>query len=181
MASDLDNFKAWYKDILEELYPNRNSGFAILMIAFPLLERYLRHKNGLGHKDNLNDGCMDEFRKLFPILPNNEAAWKFWHVFRNGVLHQVTLSREHKSGSTMPDGWLSHDINSAIKIESDESFLIHPVLFTKHIVEMIENNFGIFEKVSAASAKLPKVKPHPTATSVVQGVQSIVLGTNTEN
>ena len=77
-------------------------------------------------------------------------------------------------------GWLSHDIDRAIKIESDESFLIHPVLFTKHIVEMIENNFGLFEKVSEASTKLPKVKPHPTATRVDQGAQSIVLGTNTE-
>ena len=181
MPSDLDNFKAWYNDILEKLYPDLNAGFAILMIAFPLLERYLRHKNGLSHKDNLNNGCMDEFRKLFPILSTIEVAWKFWQVFRNGVLHRVTLSREHKSGSAMPDGWLSHDIDKAIKIESDESFLIHPVLFTKHIVDMIENNFGIFETVSEASTKLPEVKSHPTATRVDQGVPSVVLGTNTEN
>ena len=123
---------------------------------------------------------MDELRNLFPVFPTNEAAWKFWHVFRNGVLHQVTLSREHKSGNVMLNGWLSHDIDKAIKIESDESFLIHPVLFTKHIVEIIENNFGIFEKISAASTKLPKVKQHPTAKRVEQGVQTFVLGTNTE-
>jgi hypothetical protein len=124
---------------------------------------------------------MDELRKLFPALPTNEAAWKFWHVFRNGLLHQVTLSRKNKSGVAMPDGWLSHDIDTAVKIESDESYLIHPVLFTQHILETIENNFGVFEKVSPDSSKLPKEKPHPTAKRIEHGTQSIVLGTNTEN
>ena len=60
MDSNLNNFKAWYKDTLEKLYPYRNSEFAILMITFPFLERYLRNKNGLSYKDNLNNGCMDE-------------------------------------------------------------------------------------------------------------------------
>ena len=180
MTSDFNNFKAWYKDTLEKLYPNRNSGFAILMIAFPLLERYLRHKNGLSYKDNLNKGCMDELCNLFPILTTNETARKFWHVFRNGILHQVALLGKDKKGSAMPDGWLSHDIDKAIKIGLDESLIIHPVLFTKHIVEIIENDFEVFEKVSTVSIELPKVKPHPTETRVDKGEQSFVLGTNTE-
>lgn len=181
MASDYENFKTWYADILIKLYPERNSGFAILMIAFPLLERYLRHKNRLSHKDNLNNGCMDEFRNMFPVLTTPEVAWKFWNIFRNGILHQVTLSRENKRGTEMPVGWLSHDIDSAINIESDGSFLIHPVLFTKHIVDIIESDFTTFEKGSALSTKLPKVKQHPTATNTGRGVQTIVLGTNTES
>ena len=176
MASDFDNFKAWYTDTLEKLYPYRNSGFGILMIVFPLLERYLRHKNGLSHKDNLSDGCMDELRRIFPVLPTIEAARKFWNIFRNGILHQVTLSRENRSGTLMPEGWLSHDINSAINIESDGSFLINPVHFAKHIINKIESDFATFEKGSAVSTKLPKVKPHPTATNA----GTIVLGTNTE-
>lgn len=180
MASDFENFKAWYADTLIKLYPDRNSGFAILMIAFPLLERYLRHKNQLSHKDNLSNECMDDLRSMFPDLSTTEVAWKFWNIYRNGILHQVTLSRENKRGVIMPEGWLSHDIDSALKIESDGSFLIHPVLFTKYIVDIIENDFATFEKGSAVSTKLPKVKQHPTAKNAGQGVQSIVLGTNTE-
>ena len=178
MASDLENFKDWYVKTLLKLYPERYSGFPILMIAFPILERYLRNKNGISHKDNkLSDGCMDDLRNMFPVLHATEVARKFWNVFRNGILHQVTLSRENRNGVRMPEGWLSHDINSAIVIESDGSFLIHPVLFTKQIVDIIENDFGTFEK---GSTKLPRVKPHPTAKNVGQGTQKIVLGTNTE-
>lgn len=180
MASDFKNFKDWYNDILINLYPDRNSGFAILMISFPLLERYLRHKNKLSYKDKLNNGCMDELRCLFPVLSTTEIAWKFWNIFRNGILHQVTLSRENKKGTKMPEGWVSHDINAAINIESDGSFLIHPVLFSKLIIDTIKSDFTTFEKGSAISTKLPKVKSHPTATNAGQGNQTIILGTNTE-
>jgi len=180
MAIDFENFKSWYVDTLLKLYPNRNSGFAILMVAFPLLERYLRHKNGLTHRENLSNGCMDQLCSMFPALTNTETAWKFWNIYRNGILHQVTLSRVNRRGTDMPDGWLSHDIHSAIDIESDGSFLIHPVLFTKHIIDIIESDFDTFVQGSAASTKLPKVKPHPTATKTGQGGQRIVHGTNTE-
>ena len=161
---------------LDKLYPYRDSGFAILMIIFHILERYLRNKNGLSHKDNLNDGCMVELRNLFPMLPSNDGAWKFWNIFRNGILHQVTLSREKRSGQPLPEGWLSHDIDSAIQIETDGSFLIHPVYFGKTIIERINNDFITFEQGSAVATKLPKVKTHPTATSS----RPIVVGTNTE-
>lgn len=33
------NFKAWYVEILRSLYPQREAGFVILFVAFPLLER----------------------------------------------------------------------------------------------------------------------------------------------
>ena len=176
MASDLENFKAWYVETLSKLYPFRNSGFPILMIAFPLIERYLRNKNRLSPKENLSKECMENLREMFPDLLNNKAAWKFWNIFRNGVLHQVTLSRENRGGKEMPEGWLSHDIKSAITIESDGSFLIHPVIFTKQVVNIIENDFGTFEKSSGALTKLPNVKPHPIA----KNAEAYILGTNTE-
>jgi hypothetical protein len=43
--SDLDNFKAWYVDVLTPLYPHRNAGIAVFMLSLPLEERYLRQKN----------------------------------------------------------------------------------------------------------------------------------------
>jgi len=177
MATNFENFKSWYADTLLELYPDPNSGFVILMVTFPLLERYLRHKNGLTHEDNLSNDCMDELCEMFPALPNGKAARNFWKIYRNGILHQVTLSRD----TAMPDGWLSYEIDSAISVESDGSFLIHPVLFSKHVLHIIENDFATFEQGSAASTKLPKVKPHPTATKAgAPRGQHIVLGTSTE-
>lgn len=181
MNTNFDNFKSWYADTLQQLYPERDSGFVILMAVFPLLERYLRHKSGLTHKDNLDDRFIDDLGKIFPVLSDRRKAWDFWNVYRNGILHQATLSRMNRKGNILPEGWLSNDINSAVSVESDGSFLIHPVLFSKHVLDIIENDFAIFEKGTAASTKLPRVKPHPTAKK--QGapkVQNIVLGTNTE-
>lgn len=175
MTTNFNNFKSWYADILLNLFKlyssDQNSGFVILMVTFPLLERYLRHKNGLTYKNDLSNGFMDDLYKMFPVLPNRKAACDFWNVYRNGILHQVTLSRVNRKGKNMPDGWLSHKINSAISVESDGSFLIHPVRFSEQVLHIIENDFATFEQGPPASTKLPKEKFHPTAN---------ILGTNTE-
>ena len=42
MATDRENFQAWFVKPLKKLYKNPDAGFPIMMIAFPLLERYLR-------------------------------------------------------------------------------------------------------------------------------------------
>ena len=98
MATNYENYRSWYADLLPTLFPDRNAGFIILMVALPLLERYLRQIVGLGPKDNLNEDCMKELCKLFPELPDKTASRQFWDVFRNGILHQVTLSRENRKG-----------------------------------------------------------------------------------
>lgn len=48
MSTDLANFRAWYVDTLNQLYPRRESGIAVLMLSFPLLERYLRQNIAVG-------------------------------------------------------------------------------------------------------------------------------------
>lgn len=181
MATDFENYKSWYADTLLKLYPDRNSGFVILMVVFPLLERYLRHKNGLSHRDNLTHGCMDELSKMFPALRDRKTARNFWNVYRNGILHQVTLSRQNHSGSAIPVGWLTHDIQLPVLVESGGSFWVHPVLFSKHVLQIIEKDFGIFERTSAVSTHLPKVKSHPAPTKKVGPTgQKVILGTNTD-
>jgi len=98
MATNRENYRSWFAELLPKLFPDRDAGFIILMVAFPLLERYLRQTSGLGPKDNLNEDCVKKLRELFPELPNEKAARQFWDVFRNGILHQVTLSRENRKG-----------------------------------------------------------------------------------
>jgi hypothetical protein len=41
------DFELWFGRMLEDLYPNRDAGFVIVMTVFPLLERYLRQKLNL--------------------------------------------------------------------------------------------------------------------------------------
>jgi hypothetical protein len=52
MSDSRENFDAWFVNVLESLYPRREAGFVILMIAFPLLERYLRQRVGLPAEDD---------------------------------------------------------------------------------------------------------------------------------
>lgn len=173
MKTHRENFKAWYVDVLNDLYPSKEAGFVILMIAFPLLERYLRQKIQLPPQASLRDSFYDELTKLFAQLPSRTTAKNFWQVYRNGILHEVTLSKRSRSGSQMPVGSLSHD-KPIVSIESDGSFWIHPVLFSQQVVQTIETDFSVFEGATTSQSPLPKVKAVPTPAG------RIILGTNTE-
>src|SRR5207249_8734898 len=95
MNNNLHNYECWFKGVVRHLYNDVNAGFAILMIAIPLLERYLRQKSGAFEGD-LNDAFYREFLAVFPSLANISEAKDFWQVYRNGLLHQVTLSRANR-------------------------------------------------------------------------------------
>jgi hypothetical protein len=48
MPTDRGNFEAWFVRPLECLYPKAEQfGFIIVMVTFPLLERYLRQKENI--------------------------------------------------------------------------------------------------------------------------------------
>ena len=174
------NFNAWYKAVLDQLYPHRDAGFAILLIAFPLLERYLRQKTGLTSDQNLSDAFFDELASLFPTLKTNATARNFWQIYRNGLLHEITLSRQARSGTAMPSGWVSHD-KPLIAIESDDSMWVNPVEFARLVVATIDGDFTTFEGTSSASTRLPTVKLQPPAASgSTTPPHRIILGTNTD-
>src|SRR5665213_484930 len=116
MPTHLHNFRCWYSGILDSLYTNGNAGFVILMVAFPLLERYLREMSGV-NEGELTDRFYDELRRVFPVIPDNSIARQFWQVYRNGLLHQVTLSQQNRRGLRMPEGWLSGNV-AAITIDA---------------------------------------------------------------
>jgi hypothetical protein len=178
MSTHRANFDAWYKAVLDRLYPHRDAGFAILLIAFPLLERYFRQKVGLTSDQNLSDAFFDELAQLFPTLKTGATARNFWQIYRNGLLHEITLSRQARSGTAMPVGWVSHD-KPLITIESDGSMWINPVEFAQTVVATIDANFATFE--ASTSARLPTVKPQPApASGTVAPAQRIILGTNTD-
>lgn len=176
MSTDLTNFRSWYADTLALLAPHRDCGIAMFMITLPLLERYLRQKNGRRPAENLNDSCMATLRGLFPTLINNPAAWQFWNVYRNGFLHQATLSLQSKSGTELPTGWLSHDKPRPLLVESDGSFWVNPVLFSEVVVQTIESDFAVFSGASTPAPPLPTVIAH-VAPDTGEAIPPVYLGT----
>lgn len=173
MTTDQNNFRSWYVDILDKLYPHREAGFAIMMIAIPLLERYLRQKARLQVQAPLNQPFYDELIRLFPVLTDLEKAKQFWQVFRNGLLHEVTMSPQDRKGNQMPAGSLSHDIPE-ISVLPDGTFFVHPVDFAKRVIKIIEDDFAIFAGNTSAT-KLPRVKQHAPG---IESSTTIILSTS---
>jgi hypothetical protein len=165
MNTHLENFENWFAGTLESLYQSyekdRHSGFIIVLVAFPLLERYLRQKAGLTPQNDLSDKFYNEMLKMFPMLSSQQKAKDFWSIYRNGLLHQVTFSDKTKKGDPLAYGRLSHAKSDAIFFHVDDSSCIHPVLFAKQVIEEIRNNFPIFVGVSSAAPRLPTVKTIP--------------------
>ncbi|WP_374691239.1 hypothetical protein [Accumulibacter sp.] len=179
MSSNRENFNSWYKKVLATLYPSREAGFAILLVAFPLLERYLRQKTGLSADQVLSNAFYEELARMFPELRDQAISRRFWQVYRNGLLHQITLSRQNRGGVALPVGWLSHD-KPRIVVASDGSMWLHPVEFAQHVVCVIEGDFETFEG-QATAPPLPKVRVHVDVASTAAPPYRTLLGTNTES
>jgi len=124
MKDAASNFKAWYVDVLDVLYKIEGAGIPVLMISLPLLERYLRQKNHVAPNDKLNDACMSNLCSMFPALPSVAVAWQLWNVYRNGFLHQATLSAVTHRGTNLPVGWLTYNRSTPVTIEPDGSFCV---------------------------------------------------------
>jgi hypothetical protein len=173
MSTPRENFDAWFVKVLESLYPCRDAGFAILMIVFPLLERYLRQRVGIPSEDQmLSQGpAFDELYNLFPELRDEAHAKDFWQVYRNGLLHQGTFSRR----SPAIYGLATHDIPQRIVIDDqNNAFLVHPVLFAKAVVEKIVNDFTTYEGAKSPAPPLSVVQNYPP---VIIGTADTVLAT----
>lgn len=175
MSPHRENFDSWYKKVLELLYPHRDAGFGILLIAFPLLERYLRQKTGLTSEDNLSPAFFAELRQLFPALATESMARQFWQIYRNSLLHEITLSQRTRSGTSLPVGSLSHD-KPMVTIEPNGRMWLNPVDFAQIVVATIELDFTTFEGIATSASRLPTVKAQPAA----KDTGKIILGTNTD-
>ena len=143
MKIQRQQFEDWYKKILESMFPKQEAGFAILMIAFPLLERYIRVKTLTSSDNMFTAECYRALLQVLPELGTVPEAEKFWQIFRNGILHEVSLSGKKRSGTVMPIGTLSQN-TAIVKIDSS-SHWINPQLFAKRVIQTIENDFINFE------------------------------------
>lgn len=178
MGNSLSNFRDWYVGPLKLLYPNRNAGFPIAMVAFPLLERYIRQRVGLRGHDPLNDAFFRVLCVVVPDIKTEDVARRFWSAYRNGLLHEVTLSKETRRGAALPVAWLSHDM-PLFSIDQNGDYWLHPVLFAERVVAVIEGDFQTFESGSAAINPLPvvQVASNYAATGTGTTVNLTTIGT----
>jgi hypothetical protein len=101
----LRNFRQWIRAPIRRLLPTKHAGFALAMIAFPVLERWIRGKVGIRDlplKGNAQNRFCAELGAQFQSLRDPadgsfpHVAHAFWQAFRNGILHQTTF-RESRS------------------------------------------------------------------------------------
>jgi hypothetical protein len=142
LDSAQQNFKEWFIDVLKILSATPGSGFSILMVSMPLLERYLREMSGR-HEEKLRDPFYSEMLRVFPELLNEKAAEDFWQVYRNGLLHQVALSLQNSRGEIMPLSGL-RDGNGPIEFTPEGYFWVNPASFSERVVDVIQGDFSTF-------------------------------------
>jgi hypothetical protein len=140
---DRNNFESWFGSPLGALKGNRDAGFVVAMVAFPLLERYLKQKT----REEPNTPRFN--RELLTVLPElqSEADAKlFWSIYRHGLLHNVALSRKTHG--------LSHD-KPIVEVSSDGKVWLNPDLFAERVLDIIRADFNTFVQ----GVPLPQVYP----------------------
>jgi hypothetical protein len=146
--SDRENFEKWFKQPLGRLWKEDHTGFVILMITLPLLERLLRELSGIGNRRNLNED--DQFYKalvdlLSPEITELKVAKIFWNVYRNGLLHQATLKLSDEVNSI---GVHQNEGMPVITAEEEVgggwNFRVKPVEFSQRVLTAIEADFPTF-------------------------------------
>jgi hypothetical protein len=58
-----------------------NAGFIFALVAFPLLERYIRNKSSCPEGESLKPQFFAELGQMFPEILGKESA--FWDCYRN--------------------------------------------------------------------------------------------------
>ena len=172
-----DEFEAWFTQVLRSLYPNRDAGFAIVITAFPPLERYLRQKTGVGSGNIRDPKFYDALLQIFPELQKRENAIQFWEIHRNGLLHQCTFPEINSTRQRLADGILSHDRPIEFDEANGQSWL-NPIAFAERVIDTVTREFATFE---GTTRPLPVVKDYPAtvgyaAYSATLG-PTVILGT----
>ncbi len=96
-ATAIDRFDAWFTKPIAKLkeLPDGDAGYAVLMIAFPLYERYILAKLNLENKGT--DEANIKHAMATDLGLNDSQRSIFWDMCRNGFLHAAMA----KSGKTL--------------------------------------------------------------------------------
>jgi hypothetical protein len=74
MSNAETDFRRWFVDSLAPLRNNGDAGFIFVMVAFPLLERYLRNKSGTAEGESLGTDFFDLLGEVLAVLSERTSA-----------------------------------------------------------------------------------------------------------
>jgi|SRR5471030_1474556 len=140
-----ENFQSWFASNIRKMAADRSAGFIVAMVCFPLLERYLRQ---LTKAEPKSPKFIAALLRLIPELESIENAKTFWIVYRHGLLHDITMSRETHG--------LTHD-SKIVEMRTDSKVWLNPEIFSERVLTIIEKDFDIFE----SGSPLPTVSVYP--------------------
>lgn len=151
---NLRNFEAWFGAPLAALSEDDDNSFILVMVTFPLLERYIRE---LSRSEPKTQPFNLALLQVLPELQTEQAAKNFWSMYRDGLLHKVTLSRERHGLSykkPVVEPWPNGD------------FWLNPRLFAERVVNTIRADFATFERGAALAVVSASPLGHNEASTV---------------
>jgi hypothetical protein len=171
MTPAMQDFKRWFIDSLSPLRANGHAGFVFVLIAFPLLERYLRGKSACPEGQPLTPAFLSNLGVLFPAIAGKEKS--FWDCYRNGLLHQVTfpkakLDRKTRIWVALPEAGISgYDQRPVYFIPSSNRFFLNPLVFFDLVTSTILADFSAYEAAGNANYRLPQALELSTGTETI--------------
>jgi hypothetical protein len=171
---DRETFRQWFKEPMDLLIARKHTGFALMMIALPLLERLLRGRSDL-KDESLNEQFYSELLKVFPTLEDVKGARALWQSFRHGILHQASFSLKRAGSTADFSGIIGFQELSgpaiALRRSGDPehlSCMVDPVAFARAVLDEVESDLETFQNADPVK--------HPMA--IVERLSSGVLSIN---
>jgi hypothetical protein len=148
-----EEFARWFKNPIESLQKNIDCGIILMMISFPLIERYLRTKSGLKYQSKYTKSFYEEFHLIFNEISVNESKL-FWIAYRHGLLHQATMNNSQITCS------LSRSVEKIIYYEDKNLFLVNPFIFSKKVIDTIYDSANFDKFLAIERIKYPLITEH---------------------
>lgn len=174
---DREIFRQRFTDPVEALIPRKHSGFALMMITLPLLERLLRGRSHLKDVQGLNELFHSELFKVFPALEDVKGTKAFWQSFRHGILHQATFSLKRPGrDDRVFSGIIGFEELSgpAVKLHRSGDLehivcMVDPVAFARTVLAEVESDLETFHTAE------PDKHPIVSVENRTGGVYSILI------
>lgn len=133
--SDRDRVHKWFIEPLMRM--QRDDGFIILMVILPLYERHLRVTYSALFRSE--DESFYESHKIFGQvkqdlnLTTKQAAFDFWRIFRNGLMHRAVPNKKNFARWEMAPTGIPVTYNDSV-------FRVDPLALRDHLLRLIEPN-----------------------------------------
>jgi len=161
MTNSEAEFRTWFVDSLSPLRSSGDSGFIFLLVAIPILERYLRRKSRCPDGQELNDACFKELSKFLGEVSGRERD--FWNCYRNGLLHHVTFAqakwmKKEKEWRGLPKAAISgHDPRPVYFDQRKNEFYVNPIAFFDLVTAAVLADFATYESDGVTRYCLPSI------------------------